>query len=39
MSKLKIGILGASRGMDFAMRILPGQYVIHVGNHSLKIER
>ena len=23
MSKLKIGILGASRGMDFAMRILP----------------
>ncbi len=24
MSKLKIGILGASRGMDFAMRILPG---------------
>ncbi len=22
-----------------AMRILPGQYVIHVGNHSLKIER
>ncbi|MBO4406163.1 MAG: Gfo/Idh/MocA family oxidoreductase [Clostridia bacterium] len=24
MEKLKIGILGASRGMDFAMRILPG---------------
>ena len=24
MGKLKIGILGASRGMDFAMRILPG---------------
>jgi predicted dehydrogenase len=24
MNKLKIGILGASRGMDFAMRILPG---------------
>jgi predicted dehydrogenase len=24
MNKLRIGILGASRGMDFAMRILPG---------------
>ncbi len=26
MDKLKIGVLGASRGMDFAMNVLPGCY-------------